>query len=634
MAALKSESPSTEAKTASKMHRRSRSGCFTCRLRRKKCEEGKPACKACTHLGLTCNYKRPMWWSNGEQRRQQKEMIKNVIKQTQLTKKAQQAQQSHTGMSTPPELCHSVQSVPTTAEIFTDSIPHTRQGSVDSPFSGIADFNQFPQDGFFQLPAHPHQLANHPQFSAFRHMRSTSRLSDQFCERYSDATRLDYLNIQHVPAASRHIERTRRAIDFNFFDFQHGQMSPNHESLIEVDDCDKYLLNHFLDKVIKLIFPVLDANQHGSVRMDVVVPALESNKAYLHSCLSIAATHMKATQGLMSEQIDNDIIRHRYAAITELCEALNNQNSDRNSILEATLGMIFFQCSVGRAKEALPDIPWHQHFQAASDLVNTLQLPGSLIEAVDEKKTSMPPTFNMTLTSWIDILGATMLGRAPIYADTYRELNVRSASAGLAELMGCDDRIMYLISEIACLDMQKSDGLTEEALCSYVSLIAKEIGELEPTDEDIQNCFSTTGAIRPKQLRTNLTAIFALAARIYLCALVPGNDPGSLSMRHVTNRFTWAMNYIPEGPEGFDRCLAWPLLIAGANAAPETPFRAMFAERCAKLGEAAEFGSFGRVRELLHDIWAINDANAAQGELRGVHWRDVMQSKDWDFLLI
>ena len=105
-------------------------------------------------------------------------------------------------------------------------------------------------------------------------------------------------------------------------------------------------------------------------------------------------------------------------------------------------------------------------------------------------------------------------------------------------------------------------------------------------------------------------------------------------MRHVINRFTWAMEYIPEGPDGFDRCLAWPLLIAGANASAETSFRSMFADRCNKLGETAEFGSLGRVRELLNDIWVINDTNAAAGELRGVHWRDMMRGKDWDYLLI
>ena len=62
-------------------------GCFTCRLRRKKCDEGKPACKACKHLGLDCEYKRPMWWGNNEHRKNQKENIKTIIKRTKLSEK-------------------------------------------------------------------------------------------------------------------------------------------------------------------------------------------------------------------------------------------------------------------------------------------------------------------------------------------------------------------------------------------------------------------------------------------------------------------------------------------------------------------------------------------------------------------
>lgn len=593
-----------------------------------------------------------MWWSNSEQRRHQKEVIKDIIKQTQLSKKAQPSQQP--GANSPPGLCHSVPSAPTTAEIHSDSIPHTRAGSVDSPFSQGCDFAHFSSDGCFQIPQPPQSMASHPQFPAFSPFEvdiKTERsvfVNDIPMRR--DSTISTFSTFQPPPTnngmpafpADSWVQQEyheslnetfpEEPLDFDFFDFPHGQMTPNHETTIAVDESDKYLLNHFLDKVIKLIFPVLDANQHGSARSDVVIPALETNKAYLHCCLSIAATHMKATQGLSGEQIDHDIIRHRYSAISELCEALNQEDSDSARILEATLGMIFFQCSVGRANDALPDIPWHQHFQAAADLANKLELPCVVVDSATNG-TSHPP-FNMTLTAWIDILGSTMMGRAPTFADTYRELNLNHGTAGLAELMGCDDRIMFLISEIACLDLQKRDGLQDIALCEYVRVLAEAIGSVEPPEEAVQSCFSATGAIRPRQLRTNLTAAFALAARIYLCSLVPGYEPGSTSMCHLITRFTQTMGFIPEGPEGFDRCLAWPMLIAGANATVETPFRAMFAGRCTKLGDAAEFGSFGRVRELLGDVWSINDANTAKGEPQGVHWRDVMQGKGWDFLLI
>ena len=310
-------------------------------------------------------------------------------------------------------------------------------------------------------------------------------------------------------------------VDFNFFDFPTAPFSPGHEAVINVEDDDKYLLNHFLDHVQKLIFPILDVNQHGSARSDVILPALESNKAYLHCCLSIAATHMKATESLTGEQIDSDIVRHRYAAISELCEQLS-QDKEHSRILEATLGMIFFQCSVGRPVDALPDIPWHQHFQAAISLVHKLELPQVVMD-LPANGHSHPP-FNMALTAWIDILGATMLGRAPIFADPYRELNLKGSTAGLAELMGCDDNIMFLISEIACLDVQKSEGLNEMMLCKYVEVLATEIGATEPPAGTVQSCFSASGAIRPKQLSANLSAVFRVAARIYLCTLVPGYE--------------------------------------------------------------------------------------------------------------
>ncbi|KAK3700125.1 DNA-binding transcriptional regulator ume6 [Vermiconidia calcicola] len=651
MAAAKNMS-SAEAKAAAKMHRRSRSGCFTCRLRRKKCEEGKPSCKACKHLGLHCDYKRPMWWSSGESRRQQKEHIKQAIKRTQLSKKSVQTQQPQQPPHTtaPPSLCHSM---PTSAEYYPESIPQTRAPSEGSPFSSGYDFAQISPDEYFAMPPPPQPMIGHPQYPMFSPYEIDIKTERQIfvndIPTRRDSTISTFSTYQPPPTAngvpghpadswvqeeyhdSLQESFAEEPVDFNFFEFPHGSMSPNHEAVINVEDCDKYLLSHFFDKVLKLIFPILDANQHGSARTDVILPALESNNAYLHCCLSIAATHMRATQGLSGEQIDNDIVRHRYAAISELCEALG-QDTNHGGILEATLGMIFFQCSVGRPDDALPDIPWHQHFQAATNLVQKLELPDMVMNLPASGNTH--PPFNMTLTSWVDILGSTMLNRSPTFADTYRTLNMNNGSAGLAELMGCDDKIMFLISEVACLDVQKSDGLNELMLCKYVEILANEIGATEAPPGSVQSCFSASGAIRPKQLAVNITAVFRIAARVYLCALVPGYEPRQPSTCHLISQFSELMSYIPAGPDGFDRSLVWPLLIAGVNSVAASPFRAMFEERCQRLGDAANFGSFGRIRELLTDVWHINDTAALRGEVQGVHWRDVMKQKDWDFLLI
>ena len=631
-------------------------GCFTCRLRRKKCDEGKPQCKACKHLGLKCEYKRPQWWSNNEQRKNQKDGIKNIIKRTKLSEKHQAGA---IGADTPPGLTHSL---PTSAT-YSDVTARTRAVSEDSQYSLEYDFNQYPgQEHYdiYQPQVFTPQFENHSHYQPFmppptpyevdikteRQMyvndvptRRDSSIStfSTYQPPSSHATLPSFPDenwIHEDPHESQAdiFSGGEEGLDFNFFDFSHGAPHNSQQAVIQVDDCDRPLLDHFIDNVLRLIFPILEVNQHGSARSEVILPALESNKCYLHCCLSISAMHLKSTQGIQGEQIDNDIMRHRYATVSELCEALG-RDTDHLQILEATLGMIFFQCSVGGPNDCLPDIPWHQHFQAATSLVHKLDLPNAITHS---NGAQVHPPFNMTLASWIDILGSTMLGRAPQFANTYREKHLSSSSSGLCELMGCEDRIMYLISEIACLEALKlGNALDEIRLCEHIQLLAQQMDLTEPTSGAVEYPYSPSGAIRPKQLSKNMTAMYRVAARIWLCSLVPGASQDDQTMLDLVARLAGVMEYIPAGSEGFDRSLVWPLLIGGSQSTPSSPFRHVFAERIAHLGEQAKFGSFGRMERLLQEVWRQSDEQCQAGSKRqNVHWRDVMQQKGWDFLLI
>ncbi|KAI9814890.1 MAG: hypothetical protein M1832_005618 [Thelocarpon impressellum] len=628
------------AKQSAKMHRRSRSGCFTCRLRRKKCDEGKPACKACKHLGLKCEYKRPMWWSNNEQRRQQKEAIKTIIRRTKLSEKT--AQMVSMGGDSPPELSYSLP----TSDTFSDTLDRTRSVSVDSQFSlGYEfDFNQQLEASCFAQPPYgaayaPYEVDVKTERQMFVNDVPTRR--DSSISTFNtfqgpppppqplatlpsfpaEAWPHEELCEIPAPAPEAGLAGPQRQLDFNVF--EHAHPTTTQQAVIHVDECDRRLLDHFIDNVLRLIFPVLEVTQHGSARSEVILPALESNKCYLHCCLSISALHLKATQGLQGESIDNDIMRHRYATISELCAALN-RDTDHAQILEATLGMIFFQCTVGRADDCLPDIPWDQHFQAATSLVHKLDMPRQLAESSHAR-----PPFNMTLASWIDILGATMLGRAPQFADTYREKHLASSGSGLCELMGCDDRVMYLVSEIACLEALKIDGMDVIQLCNHIHALAGQIDLTEPGPGGLAYAYSSTGAIRPRQLSNNMTAAFRLAARIYLCSLVPGFDRNEGSIVELVSKLADCLEFIPAGPEGFDRSLVWPFLVGGSAATADSPFRRVFQGRIEQLGEHAEYGSFGRVVRLLQEVWRQSDERG-----QNVHWRDVMQQNGWHFLLI
>ncbi|KAG4425771.1 Transcriptional regulatory protein pro1 [Cadophora malorum] len=635
------------------MHRRSRTGCYTCRLRRKKCDEGSPACTACKHLGLRCEYKRPMWWSNNDQRRMQKDNIKMIIKRKKLTEKTTSSTTNQVmtpGSETPPGLSHSL---PTSAT-FSDSLDRTRSASIDSQLS-LFDFNAPPHIADYtaynaQMHSSHSQYAMYPDYSPYEVDVKTERqmfVNDIPTRRESTISTFSTYHPPPPPEAmlpsfpvdndwegsygDRRESMAEETLNTNLFEFSHGPPSTVRQVAIELDEGDQRLLDHFIADVLPTVFPILETNQHGSARTDYVLPALQSNKCYLHCCLSIAAQHCKATMNIQGEQIDNDIMRHRYATISELCEALN-RDTDHSSILEATLGMIFFQTSVGRYDDSLPDIPWHQHFQAAISLVQKLELNRMVSESHDLIQ------FNMTLTAWIDILGSTIQGRAPTFAHTYREKHLSStnSSLGLRELMGCEDRVMYLISEIACLEALKKDGMDDIQLCQHVHALGDQIGLTEIGDSGPKIPYNANGVLSPKQLSKNMTAAFRIAARIYLCSLVPGFTPSQASCVGLVSKLTQVLEFIPSGQLGFDRSLVWVYLIGGSVSTADSPFRGFFEERLSALGELANFGSFGRVACLLKEVWGHVDGRFSPGggEAHYVSWRDVMQMKGWDFLLI
>ncbi|TGO34125.1 hypothetical protein BHYA_0211g00090 [Botrytis hyacinthi] len=64
---------------------RSKSGCWTCRLRKKKCDERKPSpCSTCESLAITCyGYgAKPEWMDNGPREKEMANSIKQIVKHT------------------------------------------------------------------------------------------------------------------------------------------------------------------------------------------------------------------------------------------------------------------------------------------------------------------------------------------------------------------------------------------------------------------------------------------------------------------------------------------------------------------------------------------------------------------------
>jgi hypothetical protein len=72
---------------------RSKQGCWTCRLRKKKCDESRPQCSTCESLAITCYGfgPKPDWMNDSEKERAVANSLKEIVKHTSRRKTSTQA---------------------------------------------------------------------------------------------------------------------------------------------------------------------------------------------------------------------------------------------------------------------------------------------------------------------------------------------------------------------------------------------------------------------------------------------------------------------------------------------------------------------------------------------------------------
>ncbi|PYH90844.1 hypothetical protein BO71DRAFT_66275 [Aspergillus ellipticus CBS 707.79] len=694
-------------------NRRSRSGCFTCRGRRKKCDEIRPTCTACSKLGLKCDYKTPHWWATPDLRRKQMGRIKSRIRQTKVMDKDNSLQEYIEGIKA------LSQKTPEVSDYNFDSM----LGEGYNPFAGPSgplspispfDVNVTTQSQSFVLPPQndfPSSfLASQTSVtSSLPDPSSSSALalpgpsnssvdlsgpsyalpSSSFDPAVSSTFGLSsgpsagLAPVQNPPAlglmnpplpplsvpAPGQMAHPRMPVTSWVpnganqaqpytpvspgFGYPNRSLSAYLQALIPLEETDRPLLDHFIDHVVRVVLPIPDIYPGNQVHMREIVSSMQNNRSYLHCCLSISAIHLKSSMGL-EDQMDHDIMQHRYTAIGYLSSAVRSGGGKVN-VLNGTLALIFYHCAVCTKEEYLPDIPWSQHFSAVVNLVKKLNC--------------MPSPFNVSMIAWIDIFGATMTGKTPEFAHTYRTKHLRGIGSGLERLMGCDDRIMYLISEIACLEALKIEGRIDElALSGHISAMNSQLMWTEPDDPKFETIYEPNGKVNPDHLIKILSAIFRIGARIYLYSIIPTFSCHDGSIMNLVGSMADTLSFLPMGPSGFDRCLVWPLFMAGVHSVPSSHFRRVLTERIAALGYLGDFGSFGQMYRALKEVWRSlegplitisSDADAQKGAFNPpplekiaqapasqasegqqpprndtCHWREVMRRKNWEWLLM
>ncbi|ESZ99031.1 hypothetical protein SBOR_0565 [Sclerotinia borealis F-4128] len=465
---------------------RSKQGCWTCRLRKKKCDERKPSpCLTCESLAITCyeHGVKPEWMDNGPREKEMANRIKQIVKHTSRRKgrlasasadqKNGDAEASAISLAPKPTAVSSNRS-----SIVIGDVDHQRPNSETSP-------------------AHSEQSA-----SADASMGSTPDSGNSF------------------------------------------------PSTPSITGNEAALLMHFLDNVFSLQYPMYKPEVAEGGRGWLLSLLLKTKplyhasiglSAYHRGVVLRGISHGACTKPSIAEQEG-----HLAICLTEFQDAFRlaqKSVSDYSicpdnglEIMACVVQLVFFEL-FGVRKSS-----WQIHLRAATDifgqayrkhttelglLVNNESTSDTLstLCKLGDSENTITFQFLFGVVLWLDIVSCVTTGKSPQLLDLHPVAFGAKAQIKLEKIMGCKNWAMTEIGRISMLHESKRDGLQggifdahsfENQVENIRQTIRRGLNEQFLSELRITNPSSTShveSRIGPQDI---ITRLFTRAAYIYL----------------------------------------------------------------------------------------------------------------------
>ncbi|KAM3077269.1 hypothetical protein ACMFMG_003267 [Clarireedia jacksonii] len=562
----------TNATVNSPVAIRSNRGCWTCRLRRKKCGEEQPGCRRCADVNVKCHYgPRPRWIDDAKVGKEELERIKVIVAASASKKRA----------------AHRASKRPRSAS------PSSTPSSA--PLAKI----------------------------------SKNENSETVKDALSSTTPMEVVDDEETKSTLLLLPKW-------------------------IEDQEASLMMHYLDHVFFIQFrfhtPSLSSGRGWLLSL------LTRNKPLYHAALSLSAFHR---QSLLHEQesgqadIDylHELQRHHNLTLKELQHFIHTHNKNDSEqgqfdgniqILACMVQLISFELFHGGVGN------WQVHLRAASELVLVLHevsngsIPGpeTILDSsrfLHYSQTKSPESTNGCVSRdsaaldfftgaiiWMDVLACVSTGSHPYLSEFHnRLLSAKKRGSSKADhkiqlhyIMGCDNWVMIMISEIAWMSTWRKKHSKDRTTDFQEQLRATENNirtRLESNNaemlEELTSLRSNHRGAPPHYLDSYsrhtilvVTHIFACAALIYLKMAISSNlapEDIDLLLHNTIN----AMRMIPD-PQMF-RGLVWPISVAGCLAS--SPQDQEYFRNIARgaVRDSKSFGNSGSALEILNKSWQL-----------------------------
>ncbi|WYZ44495.1 hypothetical protein EsH8_VII_000931 [Colletotrichum jinshuiense] len=631
---------------------RSSEGCWTCRLRRKKCDEARPVCEGCAQLEITCHYSetKPDWMDGGER---QKEMADHLKKQVKIQANNRRERKYLQGLDVEGRDDSDDDHVPPVPALSADDGSSSKATDSNSP----STVNDTPGDssspGFHMdsVKSSIHEIAPGSSPNQIRHQTPEAVVHS----RPSPAP----------PAA-------KTAFDFN---------TPPPFA----DDSNLSFIMIYLDYVFPFLFPFYKPALLEGGR-GWLLNVLNHNKALYHTALGLSShffgvvlngaqvehtpCRMKSVASLQ-HQLDLAIkeLRADMARINE--GGVQDQLSQGCRVLESIVQLLIFDVTLATTDH------WHMHLDAATVVFKqilpqpdhwdgTMQhMAIPLLQGVHFPPGSHKPwssdqaalRFFTASLLYFDIISATALERPPVLQGYHQyllsprkeECLETEPRLRLEEYFGCQSWVLqiiggiaaldawkketrragslsmtHLVSRAACLELALREGIAcmenqcpqllgpGDTLCSAAGACSlsdsppphpthADTTRLPPDPLTLYQSQQTRDSVEASKIHTK---IWAYAALTYLSTVVSGWQPSCPETATSVAATVELLNSL-HSPVCL-RTVVWPFCVIGCLADPCQ--ENMFREMVGRMGALEVFGSIKAALGVMENVWARRDS--------------------------
>jgi len=556
-------------------------GCWTCRLRKKRCDETRPLCRNCSTLQITCHFsdEKPSWMDSGFGQKEKAEEVKREVRIAAARRRG----------SLPMDVLE-----PIATEADKDAGP-----TLDSSLS----------------------------WRTSTHMRPSTEPTSSIAH-HDSWNRLDRLSIiNSFDGKPEDSELDRRFIMF-YFDHFFPFLFPFYKPLL-------------LEGGRSWIMELVVGNQamwHTTLCLSTyfVSVALDGAISGHNVCKTLAWEKLLKQMGVTFMILQRNL---QEVASNNTQDLIVKTSRIMGSIIQLQR----FEISVGNFENCQKHLGaaitlFKQIFRATENAIDRSGLPtfygvlshmGPPLWAITSQQSGAWNSdqaafrFYTALLIVDDIIASTCMDEPPRLLEYHARLLTNGGNPdekpplNLEDFIGCENWVILQIGEISALDawkksMKKAGKLDMMELVARTAAIKQALlSNLARLDAAANmprsNCLGLFNLYNdqfpampmPGGCTAFVTRVWACAALLYLSVMVSGWQPGSVGIRENVVRTLALLEQMP-APELL-RTMVWPFCMAGCLAQPEEECR--FRAMADALVPHRLFGAARKALELMENVW-------------------------------